>query len=183
MLLFNVPKGGGSVRGALFAGLTSLMVSPVGLAVIVVFVERRRFVLGDQYLAFLVGDVLLAVAVTIGFAVRAGRPVWSWWLLLPIAAGLVFGLWQLQHEVAVGIYTTGEAHSPSKLWHQFICYPALAALVSRSVWFAWGRWTPLMLMGLLVTGWVALNVWDRTHPKDPHADFTWSAPPPSGERR
>lgn len=155
--------------------LLALLISPIGLALIVILIENRPFVIADQYLAFLIGDVLLAFAIGAGFA-GAGRPLWSWWLLIAIAAGVIFGWWQLGAEVSSGAYTTGEALSPSKLYHQFICYPALAALLTRAVYFAWGKPLLLSVMAVFVVGWMSLNVWDWSHPKDPHQQFDWSAP-------
>lgn len=162
------------MRIGLVAFLVSLLVSPLGLALVVVLVERRPFVLSEQYMAFLVGDVLLAVAVGIGFSRAGDRPLWSWWLLIPLVAGAAFGWWQLGHEVTAGVYTSGEAHSPAKLYHQFVCYPVLLALTSRALWFAWGRWAAFAAMAVLIAGWVTANVWDGSHPKTPHRDFDWS---------
>lgn len=58
------------MRTAVIVGPSSVLISPVGLALVVPFVERRPFVLSNQYMAFLVDEVLLAVAVAVGFAAR-----------------------------------------------------------------------------------------------------------------
>lgn len=154
--------------------LFSLLVSPIGLALVVVLVERRPFVLADQYMAFLVGDVLLAIAVGAGFTTADNRQLWSWWLLVPLAAGLLFGWWQTGHEIATGVYSHGEAYSPAKLYHQLVCYPILATLLSRALYFAWDHWTVTMVIVVLIIIWGAANVWDWSHPKSPHRDFNWS---------
>lgn len=153
---------------------TSLLVSPLGLALVVVLVEDRPFVLGNQYAAFLIGDILLAFASAVGLSQAQGRPILSWWLLVPVAIGFAFGWWQMNHEVAQGVYTLAQAHSPSKLYHQFVCYPVLGALVTRAIYLAWSHWVPLAVVGLLIVAWMGCNVWDWSHPKHPHVNFEWS---------
>ena len=154
--------------------LVSMLVSPIGLALVVMLVERRPFVLTDQYMAFLVGDVLLAAAAGAGFSAADNRPLWSWWLLVPLITGVIFGRWQTGHEVAKGVYSYGEAYSPSKLYHQFVCYPILATLLCRSLYFARDHWAAITVVVVLIVIWGAANVWDWSHPKSPHQDFDWS---------
>jgi len=144
-----------STKTGLMFGTLSLLVSPIGLALLVLTVERRPFRLGDQYLSFLIGDVLLAVAVGVGFAVERHSSAWSRWLLIPIVTGLLFGWWQTHSEIANGAYTTSQALSPSKLWHQFVCYPLLGALLVRSTMLAWGRWMAVVAIAFSFLGGLA----------------------------
>lgn len=161
-------------RIGVLAGLISILVSPVGLILVVLIVEKRPFVVADQYMAFLVGDVLLGIAVGVGFTQLGDRSPWSWWLIFPLVAGIAFGWWQLGHEIAEGTYTRAEGYSPSKLYHQFVCYPVLGALVLRSAYLAKGARKSIAVITVLVACWIGTNVWDWHHPKHPHTDSSES---------
>lgn len=155
------------------AGLVGLAVSIGALAVIEVVVERRRFLVRNQYLAFLPGDVLLSLAAAIGWWGRQPGEPTTLWYGAPAVAGLAYGAVQMSVEVHTGQVSRGLAFSPSHLWHQLVTYPVLAALVLSAFRLAADHPARLALMCPLVLAWAGLVVWDRSHPKPAHVDFDW----------
>lgn len=155
-------------------GLLALLVSPIGMALVVVLVERRSFNVKDQYLSYIVGDVLLAVVVAIGaFRSDPVSALGRWTLVVPAVLGLVGGYWQLHSELNAGVYTASEGLSPAKLFHQFFVFPVLSVLVFRALLHVWGHWISCLTVLVLLAVFVGLNAWDQNHPKQPHVGFDW----------
>lgn len=160
-------------REALLLGIISLMITPFGLVFTTVVVERRDFVLADQYLSFLFGDACLALAVFFAAFFGRDRP-WRWTLVVvPVALGIGVGTWQMHSELVTGAYSPAQAFSPGHLYHQFLVYPLLGIVIVRAAQLARGSARAMTLMACCVLVWAALMVWDQSHPKSPHADFDW----------
>jgi len=155
-------------------GLLALLVSPLGMVLVVVLIERRPFVIKDQYLSYLVGDVLLAAVVAVGAFYRdTNAPLPTWTVVLPAVLGMAYGFWQLHTELDAGVYTLAQGLSPAKLFHQFLVFPVLSVLVLRAALQVWGHWLPSLAVLVLLLGFAGLNLWDQQHPKSPHAGFDW----------
>jgi hypothetical protein len=167
---------------AIIASAAAVIVSPVAGILLCVLVERRPFRLREQYLAFAIGDIGLAVGIGAGAHVLDGAtpriPA-----LLPVAlvvVGLVVGVVQGIHDVTSGRYTRGQVMSPTKLWHQLVVLPmalcwvpvSVIAIVLARNWLALTIWTGGIVM------WLALMIYDRFHPKAAHVEaFWWSREP------
>jgi hypothetical protein len=123
----------------LLLALTALAVSPGIHLLASPLLEGRKVTWHDDYLAVLIGDPLLALAVGLSASMSGpgGPRGWpaSWaagcaWL----AGGWTFGWWQSRQELRAGRYTRGQILSPTKLWHQFIVYPLLGYWVTAAEW-------------------------------------------------
>lgn len=154
-------------------GTTALVISPLAIVLIVILVEHRPFAFSDQYLSFIIGDTFLAAGVLAGFLARGSRDLFSWWIIIALVLGLLFGWFQSKHELKMGIYSFGESRSPSKLWHQYICYPFLSMLVLQAFLLSWNHWVEFFVLIFTTLVWFTANVWDQSHPKAPHRDFHW----------
>lgn len=179
-----LPVLGAALRhGPWVAAGAMLAVTPVGFALIAAVLERRLMRIRDEFTALVFGDPLLAVSVATGAWLLRGRE-------LPAAAGapfgvtfmivmLVFGLVQWHGEWRSGFYSSAQALSPTKIWHQVVVYPLLG----------YWMWTA-GLGGLLVPGppaelagkaaivvcvlvWLLANAYDRRHPKLGHPPYDW----------
>lgn len=158
---------------AVLLGLMSLSITHLGTILLVLFVERRPFVAKDQFLTFLIGDIFLAVAVFMGAALGHSEMFFNGWLLVPVLIGVSFGWWQTRFDINRGMYSVAQSWSPSKLWHQFVIYPLVGALVTGAVMSASVDTTAFMLTLIPLLVWTALHFYDAKNPKMPHIDFHW----------
>jgi hypothetical protein len=152
--------------------------------------ERRRIRAADEYTALVYGDPLLALAAALGVALApdgppaAVRPLVTGRGLAVLGGGwLLFGLAQWVDEVRTGHYTLAQAAAPTKVWHQLGIYPLAGCLVCCTGMAGLAaplrpRPAPrLAAKGLIVAcvaGWLALNGYDRQHPKLGHPPYDWS---------
>jgi hypothetical protein len=143
----------------------------------------------EQFVAFIYGDPLLAVAVGTGTALADGAPPAAVRGLtggggaVGVAAGwLAFGLWQWRDEIRSGYFMPAQALAPTKIWHQFVIYPALGylAVAASLAGLAAPIPTPAgaavagkALIGACVLAWAAGHVYDRHHPKLGHPPYDW----------
>ncbi|GAA3528354.1 hypothetical protein AFL01nite_02440 [Aeromicrobium flavum] len=159
-------------RGVTWA-LVSAAVTPAAMVLITIVVERRPFVVSDQYAGFIIGDILLAIAVGVGASAPGSTRVPRWAFVGASFTAIAFGAWQMWNEVQAGVYSISEALSPSKLWHQFVVYPVLSMLLLSSTSRAWRHKGRTLVVLALVFGWMACLLWDQTHPKSPHCSYDW----------
>lgn len=163
------------VHGGLVAASAAAVVSPLAGAVLCVAVERRSFRLGDQYRAFVFGDLGLAVGIGAGGHALAGADALESVAWTALLAGLVVGVSQAVSDVTAQRYSWLQTLSPTKIWHQMITVPLLscwlsvsiAAIVSERDRLAAAVW----ICGVVV--WTACMYYDRTRPRSPHVDFYW----------
>lgn len=156
-----------------------LAISPVGPVLLVLAAERRLVRPRDDYLSFLFGDVLLAVAVAVSVdrrpAAICGMPPVAQWSVL--AAGVVAGVAQWRLELRGGAYSRPQAVSPSKIWHQVLTLPLFGAGLLNIVFAdVIGRVTGLpvyLLQAAAVAGWLLLLVHDNRGLKLGHTPFSW----------
>ncbi|MBN1170715.1 MAG: hypothetical protein JXA67_00950 [Micromonosporaceae bacterium] len=153
-------------------------------------VERRRVTWASDYPAVLVGDPLLAISTGLAArvagpqAVLAAAPLRRPLAPVAVGAAALFGAWQLRDEVRRGVYSRQQAVSPSKLWHQFVVYPALTPLVAGALLSATSAAlapeatrsqrveTALAWAG--AAGWAVLALDAVRHPRRGHGTFDWS---------
>jgi hypothetical protein len=170
---------------------TAAVITPGMHLLLSTALERRRPNFSTEYPAVLIGDPLLAVSVGVAAhvvgvdAVLRSAPMRR--PLAPAIAGaaMAFGAWQLRDEVRRGVYTRQQAHSPSKLWHQFVVFSTLAPLVSGALVAvtaaagepaASGRTrTGALLTWTGVASWAVLAVEAVRNPRQGHGTFDWGA--------
>jgi len=177
-------------HGPLLAAAASLLVSPGMMVALALIVERRAWLLVEQYTAFVFGDVALAGAVAAGAASWSRTPAsvrvlidnWQWTVL---AAGLIAGLLQWRLEFNQGSYSKGQSLSPTKIWHQVVIIPVLATWVLSAIVAAVGSGDvvgSLIALGCVLL-WGVLIVYDFSHPKPAHVDFDWRSGARHGQPR
>ena len=171
-------------HGPWIAAAAAFAVTPGGLWLLALLLERHLMGLRTGFAAVLLGDPLLAVAVGLGVGrIGAGRPdgpAGPWWALVSAGAWLCFGLVQWWTELRTGFFTRRQAVAPTKVWHQLVVYPL----------FGYWLWTA-GLGGLLapgtgpgavaaragivacVAGWALINGYDRRRPKLGHPPYDW----------
>lgn len=154
---------------------TSLLVTHAGLALIIIFWEKRRFVLRERTMAFLIGDIFLAAAIFTGAMSREDERFFHPWLLTMFIPAILFGYWQIHYEVRCGHHSSAQAWSPSKLYHQFIIYPVVLSLLVGAATVAWGDWTALAAMSAMWSVWAVLNMRDKRIRKSTHIEYEWDA--------
>jgi hypothetical protein len=175
--------------GPVIAALAALAVSPGAHFLIAVTLERRRIHPSREFIALIIGDPLLAIAVGVGAALspdgpNAGvRPVVSEAGTAVVAGSwLLFGLWQWRSELRNGQYSRAQAFAPTKIWHQLVVYPLLGSLVFCSTLSglaapvggsALARLAGKAAIVILVAGWVLANYYDGHHPKVGHPPYSW----------
>jgi hypothetical protein len=179
-------------HGALITLLAALIVATGIMLVLGRVLERRWLRPSDMALAFTVGDPALAVAIAIGVHTMGPRQpcgvIGPAGQFAASGAWLIFGLWQWRAEIAAGIYTRGQALSPTKIWHQVVIYPLL------------GAWTLVGVVGglmdvarnpgasaaiiIFLVIWAGTLVHNTRHPRLGHPPYDWTHlrpfPPPWG---
>ena len=170
-------------HGPLVAFAAAFALSPGIPAVLALVLERRLLRPRTEFVAFIYGDPLLALAAALGVglcgsrppdevaSLVSGRPAW-----LVILAWLGFGLGQWYMEVRAGKYTWAQALAPTKIWHQIVIYPVLGYVVTAAV--VAGMASPhgvaaKALMTACVLTWVVANVYDRRYLKLGHPPYEW----------
>ena len=169
---------------------TTMTVATVAVGIPVLLargLERRTPRLRDDFVAWLVGDPALAIAAGLAVGgvrgdrtalpeprtVLASAPA-AW--VFP-AGFLAFGFWQLRREEAVGLYSAEQSVAPTKLYHQFVTYPMLGALVSGPVVELFGGDSRGLVRKAAVLGFLSVwglgLVYDASHPKLGHAPVRW----------
>lgn len=154
--------------------------------------ERRQVTWASDYPAVLVGDPLLAVATGIASgvagveAVRAAPPLRAPLAGVVMTGAAAYGAWQVRDELRRGVYTRSQALSPSKLWHQFVVYPALTPMVGGAMWAATSRACRPGATGAqrvaTTAAWAACLTWAVLaaeairNPRVGHGTFNWSKP-------
>ncbi len=171
-------------HGSWVAAGASAAVTPGAMWVLALLLERRRTGLRDGFVAVLLGDPLLAVAIGLGVARMRGTPPEGpanpWPAAVWVAGCLGFGLLQWRTELRQGFFTRAQALAPTKIWHQLVVYP----LLGHWLWTAviGGLAAPgtapadlavRALMILCVLAWLATNAYDRRHPKLGHPPYSW----------
>ena len=171
-------------HGPWVAAGAAFAVTPGALWLLALLLERRLMGVRTGFVAVLLGDPLLAVAVGLGvWRIGVRRPAGAagpWWALASAAGWLCFGLVQWRGELRAGFFTRQQAFAPTKVWHQLVVYPLLG----------YGLWTA-GLGGLLapgsrpgdvagrvgivacVGGWALVNLYDRHRPKLGHPPYDW----------
>ncbi|GKQ37052.1 hypothetical protein [Streptomyces sp. A012304] len=178
--------GGALVHGPGVAFAAAFAISPGIPALLALVLERRVLHPRQEFVAFIYGDPLLALAAATGVALCGGRvadPVrglvtggWAW---ATLAGWLSFGLWQWRSEVRAGQYTFAQAVSPTKIWHQLVIYPVLGYLVTAAALSGLAAGTTAVgypakaLIVLCIGVWCAANLYDRKHPKPGHPAYDW----------
>ncbi|WP_261557949.1 hypothetical protein [Frankia tisae] len=178
---------GGRRPGPLTVFAGCLAVSPGVPALLARILERRWLSPHGEFVAFLYGDPLLAVAAGLGVALCPDGPSAS--ASAPVravaggpaaAAWLAFGLWQWRAEVRAGLYLPAQAVAPTKIWHQLVVYPALGHLVVGAAFAGVaspGRSAGRRLAKATIVGcasaWAVANVYDRRHVKLGHPPYDW----------
>jgi len=174
------------VHGPWVAFAAAFAISPGIPALLALVLERRVLRPRQEFVAFIYGDPLLALAAATGVALCGGRAadsvralVTGGWAWASMAGWLGFGLWQWRSEVRAGQYTFAQAVSPTKIWHQMVIYPVLGYLVTAAVLGGLAASTTAVgypakaLIVLCVGAWCAANVYDRRHPKPGHPAYDW----------
>lgn len=169
-----VLQGGWLVTLGVAAG-----VSPGGLWLIAIALERRLPRWSSEFVTVSIGDPAVAVALAIGstYSMNAPQPWTSTTVVGAVSAlWIVFGAVQLSFEIRNNFYTTQQGMSPSKLWHQFIVYPVLGSMmwiVVVALVVAPGH-LPAKLLTVFFGGvWITCMVIDRRRPVLGHAPFIW----------
>lgn len=169
-------------HGPLLALAASLLVSPVLPAGMAVMVEHQRWRWSQQYKAFAIGDIALAVTVSAGAAVQPSASDdlwgavsrWQYWVLL---AAVTLSLWQWRDEVKHGIYTRSQALSPTKVWHQVLTVPLISVWVFGALILTGAQYRQHPLATLIASAgvivWLALMAYDKRHPQQGHVEFDW----------
>ncbi|MCX3059783.1 hypothetical protein [Streptomyces beihaiensis] len=181
-------------HGPWVAALAAFAVTPGGLWVLALVLERRLMGFRTGFVAVLVGDPLLAVAVGVGVwrtgsvlpgagaggGGGPGGPTGPWWGLAFGAGWLCFGAVQWWGELRGGFFTRRQAVAPTKIWHQLVVYP----LLGYWLWTAGlgGLLAPgarpadvagrVLIVGC-VGGWLLINGYDRRRPKLGHPPYDW----------
>jgi hypothetical protein len=163
--------------------MTAAAVSPVVPWLLAFTLERRWLRLREQYLAFAIGDCVLAFAVTAGEwadgshlhqalslgGVDLRGAVW--------ALGLLGGILQWHHEIRTGVYTRSQALSPTKVWHQLFTIPLLSVWVTLALFATATHALDHPLAACIafadVLIWWALVRYDAHHTKLGHAPYDW----------
>ncbi|MEU7305971.1 hypothetical protein [Streptomyces sp. NPDC007206] len=116
-------------HGPWAAAAAVFAVTPGGLWLLALLLERRLMGFRTGFVAVLIGDPLLAVAVALGMwrigTAPPGGPAGPWWGLASSGAWLCFGLLQWWRELRAGFFTRRQALAPTKIWHQLAVYPLL----------------------------------------------------------
>jgi hypothetical protein len=171
-------------HGPWVAAAASLAVTPGGLWILALVLERRRPGLRNAFVAVTLGDPLLAMAIAVGVERMHGTAPTGvadpWFGLASLIGWSGFGLWQWTSELHEGYFTREQALAPSKIWHQVAVYP----LLGYWLWTAavGGLAAPgsgagaiagrvLIIAGVSV--WGACNLYDRRRPKLGHPPFDW----------
>lgn len=91
-------------HGGAVALLSGVLISPIGGIVLRIVAERRAFRLREQYLAFVFGDVALAVSIAAGGHVlrSSANDLLSFAAPTVFGLGFVFGVAQGCHDVVLG---------------------------------------------------------------------------------
>ena len=171
-------------HGPWVAAAASAAVTPGAMWVLALLLERRRMGLRDGFVAVLLGDPLLAVAIGLGVGQLRGAPPegpgGSWPATVWLVGCLGFGLLQWRAELRRGFFTRAQALAPTKIWHQLVVYPVLGHWLWTAV--LGGLAAPgtgpadlaaRALMVLCVLAWLATNGYDRRHPKLGHPPYDW----------
>ncbi|MET7571812.1 hypothetical protein ABZT04_25360 [Streptomyces sp. NPDC005492] len=171
-------------HGPWVAALAALVVTPGGLWVLALVLERRLMGFRTGFVAVLLGDPLLAAAVALGVwrmgAASPSGPAGPWWGLASGGGWLIFGLVQWHGELRSGFFTRQQAVAPTKIWHQLVVYP----LLGYWLWTAGvgGLLAPgarpldvagSVLIVVCVGGWALINRYDRLRPKLGHPPYDW----------
>ncbi|MBY8877094.1 hypothetical protein [Actinacidiphila acidipaludis] len=171
-------------HGPWVAAAAAFGVTPAGLWLLALVLERRLMGPRTGFVAVLLGDPLLAAAVGLGvWRIGAGRPdgaAGPWPALVSAAGWLCFGLVQWRGELRKGFFTRRQAFAPTKVWHQLVVYPVLGSWL----WTAGlggllapgaGPGDVAARAGIVacVTGWALINVYDRRRPKLGHPPYDW----------
>ncbi|MDT0463937.1 hypothetical protein [Streptomyces gibsoniae] len=171
-------------HGPWVAAFAVFAVTPGGLWLLALVLERRLMGLRTGFAAVLLGDPLLAVAVALGVwrmgAAAPGGPAGRWWGLACGGVWLCFGLVQWWGELRAGFFTHEQAVAPTKIWHQLVVYP----LLGYWLWTAGvgGLLAPgahtsdvagRVLIVACVAGWMLINGYDRRRPKLGHPPYDW----------
>lgn len=166
------------------AFLAAVLVSPIGFSVIVLVVERRLVSPRTDFLALLVGDPMLGIAlgalVWLGRARRVGTENHAVGIAFAALATTI-AVYQWRQEYTLRFYSARQATSPSKIYHQLVIYPVLAywfgASASRGLLPAPSIERTAVALCILLVGaasWVALLIYDNSHPKLAHVPFDWT---------
>ncbi|HAM21301.1 MAG TPA: hypothetical protein DCQ04_03335 [Actinobacteria bacterium] len=136
----------------------------------------------DDYPALLFGDPLLALASGVASWMARDSPVMRStfrWARVAVPTGLLFGAWQVRHEVGEGRYTNAQASSPTKLWHQYVVYPVLGTIVPRAAIRGLSRARHHPVGAVVVVSatlaWSALVAESLVHDREGHGTFDWSS--------
>ncbi|MBY8340512.1 hypothetical protein LXH13_16535 [Streptomyces spinosirectus] len=171
-------------HGPWIAALAVLAVTPGGLWLLALLLERRLMGFRTGFVAVLLGDPLLAVAVALGVwrmgTAAPGGPAGPWWGIASGGLWLCFGLVQWWAELRAGFFTRQQALAPTKIWHQLVVYPLLGYWLwtagvgglrapGAHVSDAAGR----VLIVVCVAGWALINGYDRRRPKLGHPPYDW----------
>ncbi|WP_280716894.1 hypothetical protein [Kitasatospora sp. MAP5-34] len=171
-------------HGPWVAAAAAVAVTPGAMWILALLLERRWMGTREGFVAVLLGDPLLAVAVGLGVQRMRGAPPTgpadprfaSAWLV----GCLGFGLLQWHTELRHGFFTREQALAPTKIWHQLVVYPLLGYWLWTSV--IGGLAAPgagpaditvRALVILCVLAWLATNGYDRRHPKLGHPPYDW----------
>lgn len=146
-------------------------------------VERRWLNPHKQYLAFILGNGLLAGAAATALVINAAvglPPSGSWiysgrWHLLVAVIFAAFGLWRWAFNDFPS-YTVGQSASPTKLYHDtlflaegYFLFVLISPLIGRTWWFL----APFVFLG----AWVYAGYLDGKTPwkaEYAHVDHDWA---------
>lgn len=171
-------------HGPWAAAFAAFAVTPGALWLLALVLERRLMGPRTEFVAVLLGDPLLAVAVGLGvWRIGNGRPggaAGPWWALASAVGWLGFGLVQWRGERRAGYFTREQAFAPTKVWHQLVVYPLLgywlwAAGVGGLLAPGTGPGDVAGRVGIVacVAVWALVNVYDRRRPKLGHPPYDW----------
>jgi hypothetical protein len=182
-------------HGFWLPGVLSLAVSPVGMTLVALYPERRLLRPAEQYVSFWWGDAGLGAAAVVGGAMierASGLPPFlasGFWSLGALVVGVLLGWLSWVNDAPATtagqpVYTKSQLLSPTKWFHNTLCYAPLATVLAtvtvpaviwsrpHELWIAVGG--RVIIVGVLA-GWAFAAVyWDPRHLK-PHAhiDFDW----------
>ncbi|WP_322748114.1 MULTISPECIES: hypothetical protein [unclassified Frankia] len=174
-------------HGPLAAAVTAFAISP-GIPILLArTLEQRWLRPREQFVAFIYGDPLLAVATGTGTGVSHGTAPTAVASLTSgagavgvVVTWLVFGLWQWWDEVRSGYFLPAQAVAPTKVWHQLLIYPVLGYLGIAASMAGLTAATHTStaaaakaLIGVCVLAWLGAHLYDRRHPKLGHPPYDW----------
>jgi hypothetical protein len=146
------------------------------------FVEQVPIDWSRQFLGFVYGDILLALAFAIALSLRryygeSATAQWlrnSWVHLVAFVGFVVLAVWRWSIN-DYNAYSVGQMASPRKIWHDLL-FALLGYLLFAAIAPLIGGTRLVIVCLLLVTGWAWLGILDGSagwKTQYAHVNFEW----------